>query len=223
MLRRVFFALLILAFTMPVVASADQKPTYKGSLSASEQAFVKSIQADLGTRFAHPADAIKAGYFRYTNVDDTGAISYANLQWTSADIRHPSQLWYDVNGNLLGADFSEPVTSATKRPAVFGVNPGRWWQFDEHIHWIGTDPKTGKPTYDNYALKPDFVKAGGDLKHPSAATLVKMGKVKSASSVTKIFDFPEVWDLIVWVKPNPSGAFAYKNPLVKTTASPKPM
>jgi len=26
----------------------------------------------------------EAGYFRYTNEDDTGAISYANLQWQSA-------------------------------------------------------------------------------------------------------------------------------------------
>jgi hypothetical protein len=26
---------------------------------------------------------------------------------------------------------------------------------------------------------------------------------------------PSIWDLIVWVKPNPSGAFAEKNPLVK--------
>ena len=41
-----------------------------------------------------------------------------------------------------------------------------------------------------------------------------MGKVKSASLVKTIFDFPSVWDLIVWVKPNPSGAFADKNPLV---------
>jgi hypothetical protein len=70
-------------------------------------------------------------------------------------------------------------------------------------------------TYDNYAEAKAWVKAGGDLQHPSAETLVKMGKVKSASEVTTIFDFPTLWDLIVWVKPNPNGAFAEKNPLVK--------
>jgi hypothetical protein len=26
---------------------------------------------------------------------------------------------------------------------------------------------------------------------------------------------PSIWDLIVWVNPNPNGAFADKNPLVK--------
>ena len=34
------------------------------------------------------------------------------------------------------------------------------------------------------------------------------------SDVTTIFEFPTIWDLIVWVKPNPSGAFAEKNPNV---------
>jgi len=62
---------------------------------------------------------------------------------------------------------------------------------------------------------PAFIKACGDLKHPSSQTLVKLRKVKSASDVETIFDFPSVWDLIVWVKPNPKGAFALKNPFVK--------
>jgi hypothetical protein len=192
---------------------ADEEPTYRGPMTRSEQAFVRSIQADFDKRFATAADAEKAGYFRYTNADETGAISYANLQWSSTDIRHPSQLWYDKHGNLLGADFSVPNTSG-KRPNLFGVSAGRWFEFDDHIHWIGKDPATGRPTYDNYVMAPKFVKAGGDLKHPTADVLVKMGKVKKASSVTTIFDFPKVWDLIVWVKPNPKGAFADKNPLV---------
>jgi hypothetical protein len=34
-------------------------------------------------RFPHDGDATKAGYVRYTEPDDTGAISYANQQWTS--------------------------------------------------------------------------------------------------------------------------------------------
>lgn len=54
-------------------------------------------------RFPHASDAEKAGYVRYTNEDNTGSISYANFSWTS-DPTHPSQLWYDKSGNLLGAD-----------------------------------------------------------------------------------------------------------------------
>jgi len=38
-----------------------------------------------GTSFPMAADAEKAGYVRYTSVDDTGAISYANCNWESAD------------------------------------------------------------------------------------------------------------------------------------------
>ncbi len=195
-------------------AFADQAPTYHGPLSASEQTFVRSIQDDLNARFPHAADAMRAGFIRYTEVDDTGAISYANLHWDSTDLKHPSQLWYDKGGNLLGADFSTPDTNG-KRPALFGVNPGRWYEFDNHIHYVVKDPVTGKISYYHYVMAPAFIKAGGDPMHPSAATLVKMGKVKSVADVPVIFDFPTVWDLIVWVKPNPSGAFAEKNPSVK--------
>lgn len=194
------------------LALADQRPTYRGPASATEKQFVSSIQADLTKRFPTAADAEKAGYFRYTNEDDTGAISYANLQWTSADIKHPSQLWYDKDGNLLGADFSAPYKPGDPRPNLFGVNPGRWYEFDDHIHWVTTSG--GKSMYDNYVMADAFRAAGGDTEHPAAATLVKLHKVQHTSDVARVFDMPGIWDLIVWVKPNPSGAFAYKNPNV---------
>jgi len=95
-----------------------------------------------------------------------------------------------------------------------GHPPGRWAQFDDHIHYITKDPKTGDLKYDNYVMAPAFVAAGGDLQNPAPYTLVELRSVSSAADVTKIFDFPSVWDLIIWVKPNPNGAFAYKNPSV---------
>ena len=214
MVKRAVVMCAVVLVTMIVASRADQSPNYKGPLSASEKAFVQSIQTDFNQRFPHASDAEKAGYVRYTGVDETGAISYANMQWNSTDIRHPSQLWYDKSGNLLGADFSVPGASA-KRPKLFGVNAGRWYQFDNHVHYVLKDPKTGKMTYDLYIMTPAFAKAGGDPKHPTAADLVKMKKAKTASQVATVFDFPSVWDLIVWVKPNPKGAFAWKNPLVK--------
>ncbi|HKW45329.1 MAG TPA: hypothetical protein VJN22_06680 [Candidatus Eremiobacteraceae bacterium] len=214
MFKRVLLGLVTMTLLMPAALLADENPTYSGPMSASETQFVQSIQADLGKRFPHASDAEAAGYLRYTDPDNTGAISYANRQWTSQDIMHPSQLWYDKNGDLLGADFSVPNTDG-KRPNLFGVNPGRWNEFDDHIHWVAKDPMTGKMEYDNWVMAPKWVAAGGDLKNPSADTLVKLGKVKAASSVTAIFDFPTVWDLIVWTKPNPNGAFAEKNPNVK--------
>ena len=212
-IRFLVFVLVAAAFTLRG-ASADQGPTVSGPPNASEIVFVRAIQADLDKRFPTPADAEKAGYFRYTNADDTGAISYANLAWTSSDIRHPSQLWYDKNGKLLGADFSVSSAGAAPRPHLFGVQPGRWVEFDEHVHYVAKDPKTGTLLYDKYVLVPAFDAAGGDAKHPTTATLVKLHRVASTNEVVKVFYFPSIWDLIVWVKPNPKGAFADKNPLV---------
>jgi flagellar basal body rod protein FlgC len=200
---------------VPAFAFADQNATYHGSMSASETAFAKAIASDLMARYPTAADAEKAGYVRYTSEDDTGAISYANQQWQSADIRHPSQLWYDKNGNLLGADYSVLVGGSPSRPQLWGINPGRWVEFDGHIHWVTKDPASGQMTYDGWTPDKTFTAAGGSVDHPNASTLVAMKKVASADQVVTIFHFPSIWDLIVWVKPNPKGAFADKNPNVQ--------
>lgn len=208
------FALLLGLAAWPGSVQADQDVTYKGPESASERAFVVAIQGDLMKRFPTAADAEKAGYVRYTGVDETGAISYANFHWQSADIKQPSQLWYDKNGNLLGADYSVAYTPGAARPQLWGVNPGRWVEFDSHMHWVTKDPATGKYTYDLYSSDKAFAAAGGSVDHPTAQTLVAMHKVPNADRVVTVFHFPAIWDLIVWVKPNPNGAFAEKNPLV---------
>ena len=175
--------------------------------------FVQQIQGDLLARFATAADAEKAGYFRYTNQDSTGAISYANLQWSSIDPTHPSQLWYDADGKLLGADFSLPDDQDP--PSVWGVNPARWTRFRPHIHYVYVDA-TGVTIYGKATHVDAFEAAGGDPDVPTADTLVKMKLVPSLASVKHIFLFPPIWDLQVWIKPNPNGAFAETNPTVKT-------
>jgi len=213
MLYRAVLGVLAALFVTSLTALGDESPTYSGPLSASEKAFVQSIQADLMKRFPKAADAEKAGYRRYTNEDETGAISYANLHWESADIQHPSQLWYDKDGNLLGADFSTAKTDNT-RPHLFGVNPGRWYAFDDHVHYV-LNSANGDKQYDKYVMADKFRAAGGDPQHPTAEQLVKMGRAKDASQIATVFDMPSIWDLIVWVKPNPNGAFAEKNPTVK--------
>jgi hypothetical protein len=206
---------LALALLVGAPALADQNATYTGPESPAEKAFVASIQADLMKRFPTAADAVKAGYVRYTGVDDTGAISYANRHWQSADPKHPSQLWYDTKGRLLGADFSVLVSSSAQRPQRWGINPGRWVEFDGHIHWVSRDA-SGANKYDQWMPDDKFTAAGGNVNDPTAANLVAMHKVKSASDVVTVFHFPSIWDLIVWVKPNPNGAFADKNPNVQT-------
>jgi len=188
-------------------------PKLSGKPVGAEVQFVRSIQADLMHRFAAAGDAEKAGYVRYTYEDSTGAISYANRQWQSADPQHPSQLWYDVNGNLLGADFSVLQSNSATAPHLWGVNPTRWIKIPAHVHYITIDPNTKQAIYSGIRMA-RFTAAGGDPQNPTAQALAKTGAIKDASSVQTIFTFPAIWDLIVWVKPNPLGAFAEKNPNV---------
>lgn len=198
---------LLAAFCASVAlpALADEQATYMGPLSTSEAQFLNSVKADLLARFPRASDAEKAGYVRYTSPDDTGAISYANQQWNS-DPTHPSQLWYDVNGNLMGADFSVPRPNNEPRPNLWGINPGRWYEFNGHVHYIVHMPN-GKILYDQWIWNSDFVAAGGNLSKPSAQTVVNVGKVPEASYVQTIFEFPTIWDLIVWVVPHAAGPF----------------
>ena len=212
-------ALSIFAFAAIPTFGATPAPT--ATLSpvpqGMEVVFIKTIQKDLMARFPTPADAVKAGYFRYGNEDEDGAISYANLQWQSGDPQHPSQLWYDVHGNLLGADFSVLQSNSPEPPSIWGVNYRRWISFREHVHYILVGPN-GTETYGATSVK-KFAAAGGNVDDPQAATIVKMGKAQSVAGVKRVFLFPSIWDLIVWVKPNPNGAFADKNPLVIPSAN----
>jgi hypothetical protein len=204
-------ALLALALGALPGAMPPPAPTTLSSYPhGAEATFVRSIQRDLAVRFATAKAATRAGYFRYTNEDDTGAISYANLKWQSGDPRHPSQLWYDVHGNLLGADFSVLQSNSPKPPELWRVNGQRWVSFRAHIHYI-LGARNGTQTYGSTSIK-KFVAAGGSLRAPKGQTLVQMGLATNVAGVKRVFVFPAIWDLIVWITPNPNGAFADQNP-----------
>jgi len=206
MKSRLLAALAVGLFASVGIARADEQATYYGQLSATEKQFVASVTRDLMARYPHVADAEKAGYVRYTSPDDTGAISYADQQW-NADPTHPSQLWYDKDGNLMGADFSVPRPNGEARPQLWGINPGRWYEFNGHVHYVIKDPSTGKLVYDQWIWNNDFQGAGGSLTKPSADTVVKLGRVPSANYISTIFEFPTQWDLIVWVTPHGEDPF----------------
>ena len=62
-----------------------------------------------------------------------------------ADFLHRSPVVAGVGrGRLLGADYSVLLVSSPNRPQLWGVNPGRWVEFDGHIHWVAKDPATGE-------------------------------------------------------------------------------
>lgn len=218
-MQRILFASFAFALAgSELTAAADAASS--GKPTATEAPLVARMAADLSKRFPTPADAVKAGYMRYTAEDDTGAISYANRHWTSADLAHPSQLWYDVKGRLLGADVSVPATSSKTPPkAQFGFLPSRWQYFELHDHYV-LRGAGGKDTYGGVGPK-KIRGAGGDPNAPRAADLVKAGVVKKASDVRTAFLFPAVWDAAIWVIPNPSGAFAETNPNVTPSAAAK--
>ena len=219
MFIRLTYVASIVALTAAAAFAATPAPqaTLSPMPQGGEVAFVASIQKDLNARFSTPQAAEKAGYFRYTNEDEDGAISYANLHWQSGNPQEPSQLWYDVHGNLLGADFSVLQSTSPAPPSIWGVNYRRWISFREHIHYILAGPN-GTELYGATSVK-KFAAAGGNVDDPQPQTIVKMGKAKSVADVKRVFLFPSLWDLIVWIKPNPNGAFADKNPLVVPSAN----
>ena len=210
-------AALVFAPTIGRAAEIKAAPI-SGKPTAAETPFVEKVTADLTARFPTPEMARKAGYVRYTDEDNTGAISYANQKWTSIDAEHPSQLWYDVNSRLIGADFSVPVTSTP--PNLFSVTPSRWQKFGAHVHY-GLATATGS-TYGGAGEKV-MTKGGATVAKPTKVALVKAGVAKKISDVRFVFPFPAIWDLGIWLVPNPSGAFAEKNPDVKAVNPPKAM
>ena len=128
--------------------SRDPRPHRDDVASASgHRGAVRSKHPERSQRsFSDPAAAVRGGYFRYTNEDEDGAISYANLHWQSGSPKAPSQLWYDVHGKLIGADYSVLQSASPEPPTVWGVNYKRWISFREHIHYMLAGPN-GKENY----------------------------------------------------------------------------
>jgi hypothetical protein len=217
-MRKRTLAVALLAGLLAALPALRAQADPSAKPSAAEAPFVNKATADLEARYPTAADAEKAGYFRYTDEDGTGSISYTNLKWTSADADHPSQLWYDAKGRLLGADYSVPYTP--EPPKLFGMDPSRWQKFGAHVHY-GLAGSGDTVVYGAAGAK-TMAKGGGTVDHPTAAALVAAGIAKKPEDVKFVFEFPAIWDLEFWVLPNPAGAFAEKNPNVKPV-NPKPM
>jgi len=209
-MKRILASLVVFFGAFSVAGAADTKMS--GVPTASEVPFVAKISADLQSRFPTLDSARRAGYVRFTDEDNTGSISYANNHWTSVDEAHPSQLWYDVNGRLLGADFSVLQADSAEAPQKWGVDPRRWIKIGAHDHYGLVGPN-GTTIYSGMGMR--RLPAGATLEHPTPDLLVAAGVAKSVADVRFVFLFPAIWDLQVWVLPNSNGAFAEMNPDVK--------
>jgi hypothetical protein len=180
---------------------------------------VNAVTIDLQSRFATTAQAAGAGYFRYTNEDKTGAISWVNTSYWTSDPKHPGQLWYDVNGHLIGADFTMLKTDTP--PTLWGVSSLRWLTQEQHVHF-GVKQPDGSIKFGGFG-ESGAARIGADLAKPTPDDVVKLGRAQTASQVAFVFPFPAIWDLQVWLVPNPSGPFAEYNPNVKPSGGTKGM
>jgi len=206
-------ACLALAAASPLASNAAATKAPSDTPTAAEQPFVTRATTELQHMYGTTAQARAAGYFRYTNEDRTGAISWMNTKYWTSDETHPSQLWYDVKGRLIGVDYGAPWTDAKHPPAKWGILPSRWFEFEHHVHY-GLKQPDGSMKYGGMEDSA-VTKVGGNPAAPTAADIVKAGKAKSASQVAYVFPFQHVWDLEFWLIPNPKGVFAEANPDVK--------
>ncbi|HTX02682.1 MAG TPA: hypothetical protein VMD07_03290 [Candidatus Acidoferrales bacterium] len=208
---------LIVATHVPVFAQMGEQKLSPHA-DAAERAFIARASRFVHKHYATTAAAARAGFVRFTNEDKSGAISWANQRWMSVDADHPSQVWYDASGRLIGVDYSVLQSDTTQPPNLWGINPARWSVFHAHIHY-GLR-LAGGMKYGAVSTK-RFSEAGGSIASPTKQTLVDMGIAKNPSEVAFVFLFPSIWDVNFWVIPNPNGQFAELNPKIKP-AKPQP-
>jgi hypothetical protein len=124
---------------------------------------------------------------------------------------HPNFMWYDRHGHLAGVDYELPKSRYPAPPhlAAFPVLSSRWTLIREHVHYAysvdgvtkyGVSHATPEMCTEKIAL--DVLRAHG-------------AKIPSNAKMVWAMYHPAVWDLAMWVVPNPRGAFADLNPNVK--------
>ena len=179
--------------------------------NAAERAFVADVTSALQSKFATTGEASAAGYYRMTRLEPDGTVIWFNGKWDGAVSKYePNFLWFDKNGKLVGLDY-EYLTSTNLKPpgpAVYPVMASRWTTIDPHIHFAYKKPD-GTIVRRGAAVLP-HVKGDPDAAELRAAKLLP-------ANATLLWSHyhPKTWDLGFWVVPNPSGAFAELNPLVK--------
>lgn len=199
-------------------AQAAQPPP-QAPLTAVEQAFYESASQALRKLYPTPAKAENLGWFRYNNEDRTGAISYMNVAYFDTPMPTlPSQLWYDVNGRLIGADFTQTPAHAPNGPTLFGLERSRFHHVPLHVHY-GLYRPDGSVRRGISVGAAAYQAAAGDPLHPTPDGLVKLGKAATTAEVAFVFPLLENWDAQMWVIPNAAGQFADANPAVKPSAS----
>jgi hypothetical protein len=179
--------------------------------SQGEAKFIASVTQSLDASYPTVAAATSHGYVQMTKLESDGTMIFATMKYDGISPTHPNFLWYDRNGKLVGLDYEYTVSSWPKPPgtAMYPVAADRWTTVHQHVHFayrIGNGPlqrhgARAMPNLMGKVITADELTADGLL--PKGATLVWA-------------EFhPTCWDLGFWTVPNPTGAFADLDPLVK--------
>jgi hypothetical protein len=189
--------------------SASSTPVPKPD--AEEAAFIADVTKVLQDRYATTGAAEAAGYFQMTRLEDDGTVIWFNGKWDEDVSKYdPNFLWYDKNGKLVGLDYQYRFGTNPKPPGpgVYPVMPSRWSTIDAHMHFAYTLPD-GTVKRRGAALLP------GETDDPTAAQLRAAKLLPANAKLLWAHYHPKSWDLGFWLVPNPNGAFADLNPLVK--------
>jgi hypothetical protein len=194
--------------TMPMrMASSTPAP----EPNAAEAAFVASVTSTLLQRYPTTVQAQAAGYYQMTKMEDDGTVIWFNDDWGKGVSKDaPNFLWFDKAGKLVGLDYQYVVALYPQHPGanVYPVMASRWSTIDAHMHFAyklldGTIVRRGAR-----ALK-------GATGDPTAAQLTAAKLLPAGATLLWAHYHPKSWDLGFWLVPNPNGAFADLNPLVK--------
>ena len=175
----------------------------------SEQTFVAKVSALLNAEYPTRVAAERAGYMALSDkLDSDNTYNLSDMQFTNVTLAHPNFLWFDRTGKLVGTDYEFPKSLYSKPPAAFSVDASRWTSIDEHVHLAYS--LDGKTVYAEHPVK-------DNLRKPviAASDLRADGLLPDGATLTWATYHPAAWDLAIWVVPNPEGAFADDNPLVK--------
>ncbi len=213
-------ACVVLASILPVSAAPTskmsnmkmKKPAAQMSKpNDTELTFISGVQQKLLAKYPNASDALKAGFIQMTGIGDDGTAIYFNRRFDGIDSVHPNFLWYDRNAKLVGLDYEYPVAKSPSPPSTsaYPVLPRRWTTVATHVHFayrIGDGPVQRKGARVRPNLTGETITAQQlreDKLLPNHATLLWA------------YYHPKCWDLGFWLVPNPNGAFAELDPLIR--------
>jgi len=192
------------------MAMPSAKSTPTPTPAPGEAAFIADVTQALQAKYPTAASATAGGYYQMTRLEDDGTTIWFNNKWDSNVSKYePNFLWYDKHGKLVGLDYQYEGGATPKLPAgVYPVKASRWTTIDPHIHFAYKLPNGTIKRRGAMLLK-------GETADPTA-TQLKVAKLLPANATLLWAHYhPKSWDLGFWLVPNPNGAFADLNPLVK--------